>query len=64
MIADNYSGLNALPRFPMSETRTFPVYHCPVGLLQGFVFFQQKRFAFRRTAVLHITGAVKQRQTL
>ncbi|WP_229859421.1 hypothetical protein, partial [Streptomyces anandii] len=23
---------------------------------QGFVFFPQKRFAFRRTAVLHITG--------
>jgi len=27
-----------------------------VSLSKGFVFFRQKRFAFRRTAVLHITG--------
>lgn len=27
-----------------------------LGLSKGFVFFRQKRFAFRRTAVLHITG--------
>ncbi|PBC97154.1 Lsr2 protein [Streptomyces sp. OV198] len=47
----------------MSETRTFPVFQRPLGLTQGFVFFQQKRFAFRRTAVLHISGDVKQRQT-
>ena len=26
------------------------------GLSQGFVFFLEKRFAFRRSAVLHITG--------
>lgn len=39
----------------MSETRMFPDRGSPVGLSQGFVFFQQKRFAFRRTAVLHIT---------
>ena len=47
----------------MSETRTFPDLERSVGLSQGFVFFQQKRFAFRRTAVLHITGDAKQRQT-
>ena len=45
----------------MSETRMFPDRAEPVGLSQGFVFFQQKRFAFRRTAVLHITGVAKRR---
>lgn len=40
----------------MSETRMFPGQGRPLSLSQGFVFFQQKRFAFRRTAVLHITG--------
>ena len=40
----------------MSETRMFPDGEVPVGLSQGFVFSKQKRFAFRRTAVLHITG--------
>lgn len=40
----------------MSETRMFPDEETAVGLSQGFVFFRQKRFAFRRTAVLHITG--------
>ena len=39
----------------MSETRTFPVAGRQVGLSRGFVFFRQKRFAFRCTAVLHIT---------
>lgn len=51
-----YSGRPAMPRFPMSETRMFPGGSGPLGLSQGFVFFPQKRFAFRRTAVLHITG--------
>jgi hypothetical protein len=50
-----YSARPGMPRFPMSETRMFPDRGEPVGLSQGFVFFQQKRFAFRRTAVLHIT---------
>lgn len=40
----------------MSETRMFPGGSGPLGLSQGFVFFPQKRFAFRGTAVLHITG--------
>jgi hypothetical protein len=40
----------------MSETRMFPDEESPLGLSRGFVFSQQKRFAFRRTAVLHITG--------
>jgi hypothetical protein len=40
----------------MSETRTFPDRARAAGLCRGFVFFRQKRFAFRRTAVLHITG--------
>jgi hypothetical protein len=40
----------------MSETRTFPCGVREAGLSRGFVFSQQKRFAFRRTAVLHITG--------
>ena len=47
----------------MSETRMFPDRCRAVGLCRGFVFFQQKRFAFRCTAVLHITGAAKQRRT-
>ena len=41
----------------MSETRSFRSARASVR--QGFVFFRQKRFAFRRTAVLHITGDVK-----
>lgn len=40
----------------MSETRMFPGGSGPLGLPKGFVFFPQKRFAFRRSAVLHITG--------
>ena|SRR4051812_8054846 len=47
----------------MSETRTFPVRGREVGLSRGFVFFRQKRFAFRRTAVLHITGDANRRRT-
>jgi len=39
----------------MSETRMFPDGEAPVGLSQGFVFSREKRFAFRRSAVLHIT---------
>lgn len=39
----------------MSETRMFPARSRATGLCRGFVFFRQKRFAFRRTAVLHIT---------
>ena len=40
----------------MSETHMFPGWGRSVDPSRGFVFFRQKRFAFRRTAVLHITG--------
>jgi hypothetical protein len=51
-----YSARPCHAQVPYVRNAMFPDREGPVGLSQGFVFFQQKRFAFRRSAVLHITG--------